>query len=422
MKRKSQYKLLFKRPVTRDWVFYVYLVSLVFDSLGSISKVVGQGGPFLNNSASVVSGSIDALMHLLVSYILVLPILIVRRIIDARRPRSKTDNPAVAQTDVAVLNDAPENVLIRNIKNRLNSNREFYLLLCSSTLVVFAVFLPYDDRLTRLIDSPGNRTYNLVPILLIIGLTIFAYFRKSDEVLLAGLIPLVYWHMQGNVSNIGNWLTGDRTPRIGSLLELANFVLMSYLVFVLVKRVPKTFVWTSEKLRVAVVLSALGILYVFGSWMNWTKTTYLITLGESLWSKNNSKESSESCCMLFENTTEWQWQFRDFVFVVGLFVAMYSLVYLIAGSHLGFGIFSVGLVLIANPLSWIAGLFPKYIDPLTKGFDAKEIKDMGLVIYQEPLMGGWIALGASAAYLFYGLYIYASSKVIDNTSNSQVLM
>lgn len=421
MKQKSEFKLLFKRPVTKDWVFYVYVVSVVIDSLGSISKVLGQGGPFLDNSASVVSGSIDALSHLLISYILVLPILIVRRVIAASRSR-KTDNSETASDEVVNLNEVSEKAFGSQIKNRFNSKREFYLLLSSSILVVLAVFLPYDDRNVRLIDDAGSRTYNLVPILLIVGLTIFAYFRKSDEILLAGLIPLAYWHMQGNVSNVGYWFTGDRSPGIGSLLELANFILMSYLVFVLIKRVPKTFVWTTEMLRVAIVLSALGILYVAGSWMDWTKTTKLITLGDSVWSKNNSKESTESCCNLFENTTNWPWQFRDFVLVVGLFVVLYSLIYLVRGSSLGFGIFSVGLVLISNPLSWIAEVYPKYVDPLTDGFNAKEIEEMGIVISQEPLLGGWIALGAATSYLFYGLYIYASSKIITNQTNNQISM
>jgi hypothetical protein len=419
MKQTSEFKLLFKRPITKDWVFYVYLVSVAIDSLGSISTVLGQGGPFLDNSASVVSGSIDALSHLLISYVLVFPILIIRRVIAAGRSR-KTDNSETASDEVVTLNDVSEKEFFQQIKNRFNSKREFYLLFCSSTLVILAVLLPYDNRNFRLIDDAGNRTYNLVPILLIVGLTVFAYFRKSDEILLAGLIPLVYWHMQGNVSNIGFWLIGDRVPGIGSMLELANFVLMSYLVFVLIKRVPKTFVWTTEMLRVAMILSALGIVYVAGSWMDWTKTTKLITLGDSVWSKNNSKESVESCCMLFENTSSWPWQFRDFVFVVGLFVVLYSLIYLVRGSSLGFGIFSVGLVLLSNPLSWIAEVYPKYVDPLTDGFDAKEIEEMGISISQEPMLGGWIALGAAAGYLFYGLYIYASSKIIANSTSNQI--
>jgi hypothetical protein len=418
MKQASEFKLLFKRPITRDWIFYVYLVFLVIDSLGSMSKVVGQGGPFLDNSVSVVSGSIDALTHLIVSYLLVLPILIVRRIIEASRSR-KGVNPETAKAEVVILNEVPEKAFIQQIRNRFNSKSELHLLLCSSTLVILAVLLPYDERIARLIDDAGNKTYNLFPILLIVGLTVFVYFRNSDQILIMGLVPLVYWHFQGIVSNIGNWITGSAEPRIGALLELANFVLLVFLTISIGRRVSREFVWTAEKLRTAIGLTFLGILYVVGSWMNWTKTTQLITIGDSTWKLNDSQQRSKSCCTLFDDPENWPWQARDFVMVVGLFVTLYLLLYLASSSNLGFGIFSLGLVLLSNPLSWIASVYPKYLDPVTEGFDAKEIEELGIVVYQEPLVGGWIALGAAAAYLFYGLYIYASSKIIASPTRNQ---
>jgi len=71
-KDKTEFLFLFKSPVLKDWVFAIYVISIFLDILSTQSPSSNRGvGP----------------VTLLVSYALVFPILIVRRIVVWRREK-----------------------------------------------------------------------------------------------------------------------------------------------------------------------------------------------------------------------------------------------------------------------------------------------------------------------------------------------
>ena len=83
-------KYLFDVPVKKDWLFYVFLVVLVSNIIGGLTNVVASGGLSLS-SGGILSGTIDAVFRILLSWFPLIPIIyIIRK--QVRKKKSIQDN------------------------------------------------------------------------------------------------------------------------------------------------------------------------------------------------------------------------------------------------------------------------------------------------------------------------------------------
>ena len=78
---------LFEKPLTSDWIFWVFTALLAVNVLSGVSNVVNSGGPTLS-TGGIISGLIDGLFRVLLSWFPFIPILyVIRKLI--RRLRKK---------------------------------------------------------------------------------------------------------------------------------------------------------------------------------------------------------------------------------------------------------------------------------------------------------------------------------------------
>jgi hypothetical protein len=84
----KQTKYLFDNPVTGDWLFWVFIGLSGLNAIGAIQRV-GESGGINTSTFSLVSGAIDALFVFVVSYILILPVFLIRKLI--RKSRAKSE-------------------------------------------------------------------------------------------------------------------------------------------------------------------------------------------------------------------------------------------------------------------------------------------------------------------------------------------
>jgi hypothetical protein len=88
-----QTKFLFDTPVTKDWLFWVFVVLAALSGVGAIQRVNESGG--VNTSTfSILSGTIDALVVIFSAYILVIPLYLVRKFI---RKRNKVNPELIGE-------------------------------------------------------------------------------------------------------------------------------------------------------------------------------------------------------------------------------------------------------------------------------------------------------------------------------------
>ena len=79
----KQTKFLFDKPVTNDWLFWVFVAFSALSGVGAIQRVNESGG--VNTSTfSLLSGTIDALVVIFSTYLLVIPIYLVRKFVRKR--------------------------------------------------------------------------------------------------------------------------------------------------------------------------------------------------------------------------------------------------------------------------------------------------------------------------------------------------
>jgi len=67
-------KFLFDLPMTKDWLFYVFLFFLGANVLNGLSNVSSSGG-ISSSSGGIFSGLIDAAMRVLLSWFPLVPII-----------------------------------------------------------------------------------------------------------------------------------------------------------------------------------------------------------------------------------------------------------------------------------------------------------------------------------------------------------
>ena len=73
-------KFLFDLPVTKDWLFWIFVVFAAANVLSAIQRV-NQSGGVNTSSFSLLSGLIDGIFNILSAYILVIPIYFIRKAI-----------------------------------------------------------------------------------------------------------------------------------------------------------------------------------------------------------------------------------------------------------------------------------------------------------------------------------------------------
>ena len=73
-------KFLFDLQVTKDWLFWVFVVIAGANALNAIQRV-NQSGGVNTSSFSILSGLIDALFGLLSAYIIVIPLYFIRKVV-----------------------------------------------------------------------------------------------------------------------------------------------------------------------------------------------------------------------------------------------------------------------------------------------------------------------------------------------------
>ncbi len=83
-------KFLFDVPVTKDWLFYVFLFFLASNVINGISNVNSSGG-LSTSSVGIISGLIDGAFRVILSWFPIVPIIyFIRKQVRKRRP-SKDD-------------------------------------------------------------------------------------------------------------------------------------------------------------------------------------------------------------------------------------------------------------------------------------------------------------------------------------------
>ena len=74
-------KFMFDKPFTSDWLFWVFTLFLAVNVFNGVANVQASGGLDFSSSFSILSGLIDGVFRILISWVMVSPIYWIRRII-----------------------------------------------------------------------------------------------------------------------------------------------------------------------------------------------------------------------------------------------------------------------------------------------------------------------------------------------------
>lgn len=86
--RDGKTKFLFDSPVTSDWLFWVFSAILAINILGGVSNVANSGG-LVFSTGGIISGLLDGLFRVILSWFPVIPIIYSIRKLIRKRKESK---------------------------------------------------------------------------------------------------------------------------------------------------------------------------------------------------------------------------------------------------------------------------------------------------------------------------------------------
>lgn len=141
-------RFLFDRPVTSDWLFWVFVALTALNGINAVGRVNESGG--VNTSTfSLLSGTIDALVVIFSTFIFVIPIYLVRKFI---RKRNKVDVESVEELS-QVENDDSQVVL--SSAPRVRSKKPF-IIVGAAVLVVLLILSTIGNS-----SSEGDRYFEI---------------------------------------------------------------------------------------------------------------------------------------------------------------------------------------------------------------------------------------------------------------------
>lgn len=79
-------KFLFDIPVSRDWLFYIFIFFLIVNIYSGLSNVVSSGGVDFS-SFSLMSGFFDAVFRIFFSWVVIIPIYLIRKMARKGNPK-----------------------------------------------------------------------------------------------------------------------------------------------------------------------------------------------------------------------------------------------------------------------------------------------------------------------------------------------
>jgi hypothetical protein len=83
-------KFLFDVPVTKDWLFYVFVVIVASNVITGISNVSASGG-ITTTAGGLISGLIDGALRVILSWFPIIPIIYLIRKLVRKATRGKND-------------------------------------------------------------------------------------------------------------------------------------------------------------------------------------------------------------------------------------------------------------------------------------------------------------------------------------------
>lgn len=144
----KQTKFLFDKPVANDWLFWIFVVLASLSGIGALQRVNESGG--INTSTfSVISGTIDGLVVVFSTYILVIPIYLIRKFV---RKRNRVGLEPESQLDSQQMEENP--TLASGIQNKKSKN---YIIFFAIGILAFAA----SQFVVRNSPSEGDKYFKI---------------------------------------------------------------------------------------------------------------------------------------------------------------------------------------------------------------------------------------------------------------------
>lgn len=272
------------------------------------------------------------------------------------------------------------------------------------------MLLPYygSGNKYRLISDPSNVAFNTPFAILIIYSLIGTFFAKTRSSSALTLCPVLIFTFTGSISWIGDWIAGTSKTGLGAFADIFTLLFGFFAIVNLWDRNQISFQVTRDSLRWALTGISIVLTFQVGSFMNWTKTILEITKGTNHWLPSGSKIKITQCCTMFQNTSG-STNTRDALEILFSIILIFIFVFITPKFLGGVAVFSLGFILLANPLSWLVHIANSNPNPSSHGYSSTLISQNGIVETVAGLPSGWLAFGACILLIIQGIFMWISS-------------
>jgi hypothetical protein len=295
---------------------------------------------------------------------------------------------------------------------------------CALILAVVSLFLPWGSSTASksLASEASNLLYN-IPFLIVLAAAIV--LRRVDTTRRASvavsLLVSVWWVVSLSSDVIGT-ITHHATLGPGAKLGVTGAVLALLATAIAIS-------WAVDPFRVRIGVgslvwaagsAALAVTWVVGEWLPWQRNDLHSNVTSYVFKGSGTHDLVTSCCTAFRNQTMPN-NVREALTMGLVVVAAFTVAFLIPRQAGGIALIGVGILYLADPLSWLARIAQSNVNPLSLGAPRNDILSGQLTASVSGLPGGWIALTAAFCLVALGVFRLLSSFAVNGREHQSTV-
>ena len=283
---------------------------------------------------------------------------------------------------------------------------ETLLLLGALLLACLSLFHPWGSTTANktLASQPSELLYNIPMLVVLAGAVVLRWVDLSGRVTVAISTLVAALWVSGLSSDVLSTMTHRASLGTGAELSIVVALLaVAAVVHGWIKN-PPHFSIDNNVLIWAGASSALAVGWVVGEWMPWN-SWHLHTAAGGTFRGTGTHDLVVSCCVAFRNYTMPN-SVREVLTMAFVVVAAITVAFLVPRRVAGIALISIGVLYLADSLSWFYGIAQGNPNPVSLGLGitAQEAQTRQMTASLSGMPGGWIATMTAFLLIVLGVF------------------
>ncbi len=278
-----------------------------------------------------------------------------------------------------------------------------------------AFFLPYSEVTggKSLFHTPFDIALNLG---LLVAVALAAIFSSSLKTVAIGVIistAALLWWIPGVVSNVVGVSSHHDSLNVGAYLAFVGVGALAVNSIIGISNHYPSFRVSRESIWTSVSCCCLGILWVVGEYLPWSRTLYKSSLPTVTFNASGSRIVVNDCCSLFTGYYSAADTTQYLLKMALVLAGTIGMAFLAKRLWRGIGLAAIAVTFSGEVLTGIQQLGPQRLSDSYVGASLTQAIQNHVSVTVSALPGLWLNLAAELGLLILGVYLVIATRLPD---------